>query len=84
MPKVQEQGQAKGAGRHRKKLAGLDDFYKNGDLDVRSIISMVSLNGIESDEDRGNLLEHMVRKYYRRAVPSQKAEAGKRKNAAEQ
>ncbi len=72
LPKVQEQAKQKGADA-TKKLAGLlDDFYKNGDLDVRSIISMVLLNGIESDEDRGNLLEHMsdsFRKYYRRALP---------------
>ncbi len=34
----------------------LNEFYKNGDLDVRSIITMVILNGL-SDTAAQNIME---------------------------
>ncbi len=72
LPKVQAQAKKKGADATKKLATILEEMYKNGDLDVRSIITIVLLNGIESDEERENLLEHMsdsFRKYYRRALP---------------
>lgn len=74
LPKVQAQAKKKGADSTKKLATLMDDFYKNGDLDVRSIISMVLLNGITNPDDRSNLLEHMsptFQKYYRRALPYQ-------------
>lgn len=72
LPKVQAQAKKQGA-ESTKKLASLfEDFYKNGDMDVRSIITMVLLNGISHEQDRANILEHMspaFQKYYRRALP---------------
>lgn len=42
-----------------KKLCGiLNDVYENGDMDVRSIITMVLLNGIENPKALQNLSEH--------------------------
>lgn len=71
LPKVQAQAKKKGADSTKKLAALFEDFYKNGDMDVRSIISMVLLNGV-GDQDRNNILEHMspeFQKYHRRALP---------------
>lgn len=74
VPKVEAQAKKKDADSTKKLASLLEDFYKNGDLDVRSIISMVLLNGIREEQDRNHILEHMsptFRKYYRRALPYQ-------------
>ena len=70
VPKIEAQAKKKDAADTKKLCSLLDDFYKNGDFDVRSIISMVIFNGI-SEEGRKNLLEHMspeFQKYYHKAA----------------
>ena len=45
VPKIEAQAKKKDAADTKKLCSLLDDFYKNGDFDVRSIISMVIFTG---------------------------------------
>jgi hypothetical protein len=70
LPKIEELGKKKGSAQLKKLGGFLNDFYKEGDLDVRAIITMVIFNGV-SDEVRENLLTYMdasFQKYYKRCI----------------
>lgn len=69
VPKVEELAKKKSSSQMKKLCGFLDEFYKVGDFDVRSIISMVIFNGV-SVEAKDNLMEFMsedFKKYYKHA-----------------
>ena len=70
VPKIDILARKKGSAQLKKLCGLMEEFYKIGDLDVRSIITIVIFNGV-SDPSRENLLEGMsdsFRKYYKRAA----------------
>ena len=86
VPKVDALAKKKGSQQMTKMCSVLNDFYQNGDMDVRSIITIVILNGV-SEQSRANILENMdedFRKYYPRALrykgKNVRPERPKRKN----
>ena len=71
VPKVERLAiEKKGAPAFKKLCELLDDFYKNGDLDVRSIITIVILNNL-SNEAAQNIVEQVgsqLKKAYKYGV----------------
>jgi len=58
LPRMDALGKKKGSAPLKKVCQLMEDFHKTGDLDVRSIITMVIMNGV-SAESRANMLELM-------------------------
>ena len=70
VPRMDALGKKKGSAPLKKACQFMDDFHKTGDLDVRSIITMVIFNGVSS-ESRANMLEMMspeFQKFYKRCT----------------
>lgn len=70
VPRVNALAKKKGSAPLKKLSELMEEFYNGGDLDVRSIITMVILNGIDADA-RQNVLDGMsasFQKYYRRCL----------------
>lgn len=68
VPKIDALAKKKTSNQLKKLCDLLEDFYKTGDLDVRSIITMVIFNGV-SVESRDNMLSYMsdtFQKYYKK------------------
>lgn len=68
VPKIDALGKKKTSQQLKKVCNLCEEFYKNGDMDVRSIITMVIFNGV-SVESRDNMLAYMsdtFQKYYKK------------------
>lgn len=68
VPKIDELAKKKNSNQLKKCCEFCEEFYKNGDMDVRSIITMVIFNGV-SEESKNNMLAYMsptFQKYYKR------------------
>lgn len=90
VPRVDELARKKGSTQLKKICQLMEDFHKTGDLDVRSIITMVIMNGV-SAESRANMLElmgpefckfyHRCEKYIGKEVRPEKPKTAKKKKA---